>query len=125
MQVLIVDDNVMDRKCLFNILEENFQIKAKMAKDGSEAIEKLKSNHFDLIITDIVMPNVDGIELSRYAQANFPTIKIIAITGNTPYYLIIAKMFGVEQVFEKPIDEQVITNYLSTIFQIYSEPKCV
>jgi two-component system, response regulator YesN len=125
MQVLIVDDNVMDRKCLFNILEQNFQIKAKMAKDGSEAIEKLKSNHFDLIITDIVMPNIDGIELARYVKANFPDIKIIAITGNTPYYLIIAKMFGVEQVFEKPIDEQAITNYISSIPHFYSEPNCV
>lgn len=124
MQVLIVDDNVMDRKCMNFIIQQHLNLTPKLAKDGQEALNKIKKQHFDLIITDIVMPNVDGIELIRYVKKNFPDTKLIAITGNNPYYLRIAKILGVDQFFSKPLDPENLIGYLKKLSKEYAKPKC-
>jgi two-component system cell cycle response regulator CpdR len=49
--------------------------------DGAGAYEELKNDHFDLLLTDIVMPEMDGIELARRAAELDPTLKIMFITG--------------------------------------------
>jgi CheY-like chemotaxis protein len=124
MQVLVVDDNVMDRKCVHYILEQHLHITPIMAKDGQDAINKINKKHFDLIVTDIVMPNIDGIELIRYIKSNFPKIKLIATTGNNPYYLRIAQILGVDQFFTKPFDSNKFVDYISSLIKQYPNPKC-
>jgi CheY-like chemotaxis protein len=123
MQVLIVDDNVMDRKCIQFILEQHLHLPSKIAKDGLDAINKIQKSHFDLVITDIVMPNVDGIELIRYLKSKYQQTKIIATTGNNPYYLQIANILGVDQYFTKPFDTEKITTYLNSLLKQYSKTK--
>jgi two-component system, cell cycle response regulator CpdR len=52
------------------------------AADGLEALKCLKAGtHFDLLLSDIVMPGMDGIELSRMATNEYPTLKVMFITG--------------------------------------------
>jgi len=104
MQVLIVDDNILDRKFLKYILERRLQIFPSTAKDGYDALKKIKSNSFDLVVTDIVMPKMEGIELINNIKTLVPQTKIIAVSGNNPYYLYIVKKMGIEAVFTKPIN---------------------
>lgn len=49
--------------------------------DGEEAIEALKTASYDLLLTDIVMPGVDGVELARKAADLYPEMRIVFITG--------------------------------------------
>lgn len=123
MRVLVVDDNIIDRRFIKYTLLNNLNICAETAKDGLEAFNKVKNNHFDLIITDIVMPNIEGIELINKIQSISPSTKIIAVSGNNPYYLYIVKKLGVDSVFTKPLDhnrfierikEIDLTNSIST-----------
>lgn len=91
MRVLVVDDNIIDRRLVKYTLQSHLNIVAETAKDGLEALNRIKCESFDLVITDIVMPKIEGIELINHIQSISPNTKIIAISGNNPYYLYIVK----------------------------------
>lgn len=80
-RILLADDDPAMRSFLSAALEKaGHDICA--CEDGLQALEKLKSEApFDLLLTDIVMPGMDGIELSEAAKALYPTLKILFITG--------------------------------------------
>ena len=81
--VLVVDDETLMRKYLANSIPsftDKFQVSG-IAKDGLEAMELLKKQHYDLVITDIQMPEVDGLSLAKYLHENFPDIAVIIISG--------------------------------------------
>jgi DNA-binding NarL/FixJ family response regulator len=81
-KIAIVDDNSFLIKAAQEKLSffDNFDIKFT-AIDGSNLIEKLKKNHnIDLILMDIEMPNMNGIEATNYVKINYPQIKIIMLT---------------------------------------------
>lgn len=104
MRVLVVDDNVLDRRLIKYTLLNKLNIVTETARDGIEALFKIKSENYDLVITDIVMPKMEGIELINHIQSISPSTKIIAISGNNPYYLYIVKKLGIDSVFTKPLD---------------------
>jgi len=79
-KVLIVDDNALNRRVFENILMNNYLYDS--AKDGEEAIEKIKSMEFDLILMDIQMPKLDGISALRVIKEdNLTTSPIIAVSA--------------------------------------------
>lgn len=80
-KILAVDDSVSIRKSISFILgEEGYQITE--AEDGLDALEKAKSDKFNLVITDINMPNMDGIELTKKLRSTegYKFTPIIALT---------------------------------------------
>ena len=105
--VLIVDDEDDVRRVLRRILEragyETFE-----AKNGREAIESYKAQKPDVTITDIIMPDVEGIETIRELREQFDAKNIIAISGggrtSTYDYLAMAQRLGASFVLRKPID---------------------
>lgn len=80
--ILIVDDdkNNLD---LFGSYINSFGFNYDMAEDGQAAVKKLESGHFTIVLTDIVMPNMDGIHLLKYIREHHPKIGVIVITGHT------------------------------------------
>ena len=79
---MIVDDNHVNRMLLKMILESVGYKNTIEARDGSEAIKKLKSEHVDLIFMDIQMPVMNGIEATAYIRKEMnATLPIIAITA--------------------------------------------
>ena len=115
MRVLVVDDNIIDRRLIKYTLLNHLNICSEVAKDGFEALEKVQVNHFDLIITDIVMPKMEGIELINQVQSISPTTKIIAVSGNNPYYLYIVKKLGIDSVFTKPLETNKFIERVKTL----------
>jgi DNA-binding NtrC family response regulator len=81
-KILIVDDDAFMREILAEILElSHFNVVA--AKDGEEALETLFQTHdFELIITDIHMPKMGGLELINRIKESHLTIPIIILTGD-------------------------------------------
>ncbi len=77
------------------------------AFDGEEGIKRYHENPADLIITDLIMPEKEGIETIRELKKRYPDVKIIAMSGGgkgkPDGYLRFAKNLGAIRTFEKPI----------------------
>ena len=82
-QILLVDDEPMQIKLAQETLKK-FPYSIRTAKNGLEALDLLQEENFDLVLTDIQMPVLDGIELIKKIRAlkNFETIPVIALSGN-------------------------------------------
>lgn len=81
-KVLIVDDEPMTRDLVSSILSSKGHT-CVTASDGAEALDKASTEKFDAVITDIVMPNMDGITLTRELSKNDPSLPVMVITGFT------------------------------------------
>jgi DNA-binding NtrC family response regulator len=113
-RILLVDDDNQVRKMLRITLErEGYEVQE--ASDGCEAVRVYDPEAVDLVITDIVMPEKEGIETIMELKAIHPGVKIIAISGggriSPEDYLKWARRFGVANTFTKPVDrEELLAN---------------
>jgi len=80
-KVLIVEDNPNMSALLSDILLQCFDLKSRKAQDGEEALSILKKETFDLVITDLRMPKMDGKELLKALKQSFPQVPVVVITG--------------------------------------------
>ncbi len=96
-RLLIVDDHQMLLDGISALLQDvnQFEIVAK-AKNGKQALEILELNEIDIVLTDINMPEMNGIELSQHIQDKFPEVKILALS-----------MFSEKQTIRDMIDAGV------------------
>ena len=78
--ILIVDDEKASREVLLGLLSKGDRV-IQTAKDGLEAQNALKEGMIDLILTDLNMPGMDGMELLRYVKSNYPQTMVVMITG--------------------------------------------
>ncbi|RCX14819.1 two-component system response regulator YesN [Anaerobacterium chartisolvens] len=105
-KLLIVDDEEEVREGLVRKIEwsrYNFEIIGE-AQNGREALDIIEENTPDLIITDISMPIISGLELCENVQLNYPTVKIVILTGFGDFnYAQQAIRFGVEDYILKPV----------------------
>ena len=105
--ILIIDDDNQFRTMLRKMLERN-GYEVIEASDGKEGIKLYRKNPTDLIITDLIMPEKDGIETIQELKKDFSDIKIIAISGGGRLgpqdYLHLAKMLGAQRTLTKPIE---------------------
>ncbi len=95
----------MMRKLIINLFDKT-QVVFDEACDGRQGLEKIKKKQYDLIITDIVMPGMEGIEMIMQARRSCPDLKIIAISGGKPFYLTLAKKLGIQGIYTKPLERQ-------------------
>ena len=79
-QILIVDDNPHMSTLLADTLEF-FDYQGIAAKDGEEALHKLEEDSFDMVITDLRMPKMGGMDLLRTIKDKFPDLPVVVITG--------------------------------------------
>jgi len=84
--ILVVDDEEIIRNFLSEVLGETYEV--SLASDGDEAIEQIKKQKFDLIITDLKMPKVPGEEVVKYARQHDPHSKVIVISGFSSLYTV-------------------------------------
>ena len=117
-QILVIDDDDQFRLMLRRLLEkEGYDVhEARNGKEGISAFRRLQT---EIVITDIIMPEVEGVETILCLRKEFPNVKIAAISGggrNAPDgYLIMAKRLGAEFVMEKPIDRNVFLDKLKQL----------
>jgi len=93
------------------------------ADDGKPGIALYKARLHDLVITDIVMPDMDGLELIDELRQTEPRPRIIAMSGghrfSQPVYLPTAKRLGAERILAKPVQPDV---FLRTVADVLAEP---
>ena len=79
-RILVVDDeDIVLRSCLRILSGEEFQVET--VQDGRQALQKVEENLYDVMILDIMMPNVDGLEVLRRVKETHPNVDIIMVTG--------------------------------------------
>ena len=116
--ILLVDDDDQFRTMLSQSLTgEGFQVTA--ASDGRQAIKLYESRPTDIVITDLVMPEKEGLELIREIKQLYSGVKIIAISGggrgSSQDYLKLAKAFGAQVVLDKPFSHREILEAISQV----------
>ena len=108
MKILLVEDVRVERKILKHWLEE-LDCEVLEASNGHEAIDLFHDHRPDLVITDIIMPEKDGVQLLIELQREFPGTKTFAISGagedKPGEYLPLVQNIGVLRTFVKPIDK--------------------
>src|SRR5436190_11689862 len=80
--VLVVDDSAMDRLLASSLLESVGGWTVLTANNGVEALAELEKQKFDLVLTDLLMPEMDGLELVRAVRAKHPLVPVILMTGH-------------------------------------------
>jgi YesN/AraC family two-component response regulator len=108
-RILIIDDEAMILNLIKKILErEEYEIIT--ASNGKDGIKIHRKNPADLIITDLIMPDKEGIETIMELRRDFQNVKIIAISGggkvNPETYLQMAKTLGAIKTLAKPFDRK-------------------
>lgn len=83
------------------------------ASDGKQALQQYRAEPADLVVMDILMPDQDGLESIMTLRREYPSVKVIAITGGTDMigilnFLDIAKMLGARRTLQKPFDMQAL-----------------
>ena len=119
-RILIIDDEPQIRSMLKLMLERDGH-EVVEAPDGVEGISVYRQNPADLIITDLIMPNKDGIGMIIDLKKEFPEVKIIAMSGgglNKPDgYLKGAKKLGASCTLTKPIDREEMLRVVAAILK--------
>ena len=105
-RILVIEDNESERECLVAFLKgENNEVAE--ASNGKSGIRMMKQESFDLVITDIFMPEQDGLQTILEIRAFNPEAKIIAVSGGGRYgevfYLNTSAKLGADDILEKPI----------------------
>ncbi len=107
--ILVIDDDVLMGKALRRLLENEGHT-VFLATNGIEALTILRDNRAELMITDIFMPDQDGISTIIDAREAYPGMKIIAISGGgrrqSVDYLELAHNLGAHRIFSKPFKDE-------------------
>ena len=108
-RVLVVDDEEADRVVLNTILERAGH-EVYLAADGDEALELYEGKGIELVITDLQMRNVHGLELITIIRDFEPRPRIIAISGTGEVQLEMAQALGAQRTLTKPVrPDQLLT----------------
>ena len=104
MRILVIEDNLDLRDYLRLALEtQGYQVLT--ARNGEEALGYLNGHPVDVVLTDIFMPEMDGIETIAALRKLFPDIRVIAMSGRPGVdYLSVARELGVTRTLRKPFD---------------------
>ena len=118
MRVLVVDDNP-DMRSFVKIVLERAGFEAEVAADGRRALDLQRECPADVLITDIFMPEPDGLELIQQFKSRFPGIKVVAISGGgygtKVNYLYVAAEIGAEAVLHKPFSTETLVRTLQEL----------
>jgi YesN/AraC family two-component response regulator len=117
-RILIIDDETAISIMLKKMVEKA-GYEAMTAENGNEGLELFGSFKPDLLITDIVMPEKEGLELIFELRRKNPKLKIIAISGGGRFqyegYLNSAKHLGANKIFQKPLDLKELMSSISEL----------
>ncbi len=80
--VLVVDDSAIDRKLVEGILKKDQRLKIRTAVSGADALAKLPDIPTDIVVTDLQMPDLDGLQLVTAMQFHFPRIPVVLVTAH-------------------------------------------
>ena len=119
-RILLVDDDEGFRRIAGRMLAAGGH-QVEEAADGKEAIEAYRARPADLVLSDLYMPDLDGVEAIIRLRHEFPEVRIIAVSGgghlNTEDVLKVASSVGAHATLSKPVDKKTL---LGAVEQVLS-----
>lgn len=118
-KILVVDDEPTLRTMLTHMLEKDDH-EVLVANDGAQGIDLYRENRPDLVISDLVMPNKNGIDMILELKKEYPDLRLIAISGGGGItgsfdYLPTAKLVGANIILKKPFGLQELRESLDSV----------
>jgi DNA-binding response OmpR family regulator len=121
-RILIVDDDPHVRQMLERVLRKADH-DVETAENGKVALRVHRERPVDLVVTDIIMPEKEGLETITEFRQCFPAVKIVAISGGgrigPAQYLKMAKVLGANRTFSKPFNPSELT---AAVGELLAEP---
>lgn len=111
-RILIADDEKTVRVLLAEALKPH-DYKIDVAEDGVEAIRYISRISYDLVITDYMMPKMDGLELTRQIRSKYPSTPILIVTSNGPVHELLKS--GATACITKPFNISELQNMVKII----------
>jgi ATP-dependent Lon protease len=126
--ILLVDDDDALAAGMTKLLERN-RLRVVRARNGAEALEQLDECEFDLVISDIFMDRMDGLEMLMQMRKCSPNTRVLAISGGNRFGdidpLKVARHLGAAMVLRKPISATELFRALSELGIIGTEAESV
>jgi len=105
LSILVADDVDEVRRLICTTLKRA-GCEVAEARNGKEAVELLAQRHFDVLLTDLVMPEQEGLETIMFLRRQRPDLKIIAMSGAAAACLAAVKHLGAHAILEKPVSAE-------------------
>ncbi|MCP9438772.1 MAG: response regulator [Nitrospira sp.] len=110
--VLVIDDDDQIRRMIREALEQVGYV-VQEARGGEDGLKQYRANPTDVVLMDILMPDRDGLESILALRQEFPSARVIAMTGGSDMigimnFLDVAKMMGACRTIQKPFDLQTL-----------------
>ncbi|MFN3681085.1 MAG: response regulator [Nitrospira sp.] len=110
--VLVIDDDEQVRRMIRDTLEAA-GYRVEEARNGAEGLEQYRASPADVVLMDILMPDQDGLESILAFRQQFPSARIIAMTGGSDLigimnFLDVAKMLGASRTLQKPFERETL-----------------
>ena len=120
LNILIVDDDHRMAKTLADILKVK-GFKAEVAHDGLEALKKIEEHHFDSVLTDIKMPQMNGVDFYKAIKNIQPELPVLLMTAYTSDALVREGLeVGAIAVLNKPLDINLLLSFFSSLKKEHS-----
>lgn len=121
-KVLVVDDSSFSRTHLSKLVTSAGHMVASEAPSATEALSLLSELEVDVVITDIVMPGMTGIELTEKISKAFPHIYVVVVSSLSQEHIILeAITAGATDFIPKPVTPEQMNDSLDKIFKIINE----
>lgn len=122
MKILVIDDDDLVREYLVEVLQRaGYEVSS--AADGKAGVDACRGTNTDLVITDIIMPEKDGIETIMDLRRENPGLKVMAISGGgrtrPESYLESARLLGADLTMAKPFSNQ---DFLAAVAALLKSP---
>ena len=113
-RVLVVDDEKIEREGIkFLLSREEGEFEISEASNGRQALEILRNEEIDLLLTDIKMPHMDGLELAKKAKEEKEELQIVIFSGYNDFsFAQEAIRYGVKEYVLKPVDPDIFSETL-------------
>jgi DNA-binding NtrC family response regulator len=119
LKILVVDDERIVVDVLREIIIQNSGYKCDYCYSGEEALEMIESNEYDVVITDVKLPGIDGIKILEKIKKEKPNIEVILLTGYASMNTAIQAMkYEAYDFLQKPFEPDRILSILDRIRKI-------
>ena len=121
-RILVIDDEPHIRILMESFLTQDGH-QVDQAKNGTEGLGLIEHNSYDLVITDVVMPEKDGFEVLMGLNGQVPRMRIIVISGggdrlNMQELLNMARLMGADRVLPKPLDFTTLQAIVKEVLEL-------
>jgi CheY-like chemotaxis protein len=116
-RILVADDDNLVRRLFYDVLRRA-EYEVRVAENGQEAIRMMRREPCDLLITDLVMPEGEGLETIQAIRKEWPGLKVLAISAAFEgQFLQAAKLLGADKALMKPISPEALRDVVCELLE--------